>query len=235
TSAPSRCLSSLPSRSATSRTISFSSIPPGPSVPESCPPCPASTTMRPIFKPSARTIERSPIAVGAAAWITGGSGFTVLLLLADFFEDGVDGGGNAGWGLLRLSSSFGCGWGDVPETDWTTGAVVGCFVAFTRFGWRSSEARSLRVDPAPFSSSAVDVAGEGCGRDSGVVVAIVVVCSRDFCCDAPDCGAAVPACLVPNCGCSFAICEGAGGGPGLLPCTSIISRHGFGSRNAEYS
>src|SRR6267143_3983243 len=45
---------SLPTRSATSRHKSFSMRPVGPMVPVSCPPCPASMTMRPIFKPRAR-------------------------------------------------------------------------------------------------------------------------------------------------------------------------------------
>ena len=66
-SAPSRSCSSLPSRSATSSTTSFSSIPSAPIVPESCPPWPASITIRPIFSPSARTSEVSPSAVGTAA------------------------------------------------------------------------------------------------------------------------------------------------------------------------
>src|ERR1700760_2934923 len=42
-------------------------MPPGPSVPESCPPCPASTTMRPIFRPSARVRERRPSNVELAS------------------------------------------------------------------------------------------------------------------------------------------------------------------------
>ncbi len=67
-SAPSRSCSSLPSRSATSSTTSFSSMPSTPSVPESWPPCPASMTMRPIFKPSARTRLVSPSAVLSAAF-----------------------------------------------------------------------------------------------------------------------------------------------------------------------
>src|SRR5882672_1318973 len=45
---------SLPTRSATSRHKSFSIRPVGPMVPVSRPPCPASMTMRPIFKPRAR-------------------------------------------------------------------------------------------------------------------------------------------------------------------------------------
>src|SRR5579859_4744762 len=38
-------------------------------VPVSCPPCPASTTILPIFSPSARISERSPAAVGAAVCV----------------------------------------------------------------------------------------------------------------------------------------------------------------------
>src|SRR5271165_2091134 len=89
TSAPSRDSSSFPSRNATSSTRSFSSSPFGPIVPVSCPPCPASITMRPIFSPSARIKLRSPSAVGEASWIVGASiadAATVFLLLRDFLS-----------------------------------------------------------------------------------------------------------------------------------------------------
>src|SRR6266576_905496 len=45
-------------------TSSFSSRPCGPMVPVSCPPCPGSITILPIFNPRARINERSPLAVG---------------------------------------------------------------------------------------------------------------------------------------------------------------------------
>src|ERR1700761_8138090 len=35
--------------------------------------------------------------------------------------------------------------------------------------------------------------------------------------------------------CCVAIIDGAGSVPGFFPCTSMMSRQGFGNRNAEYS
>src|ERR1700723_1552785 len=55
---------SLPRRSAISRQRSFSIKPCGPIVPVSCPPCPASITIRLIFNPKARVSERFPSRVG---------------------------------------------------------------------------------------------------------------------------------------------------------------------------
>src|SRR5262249_36078544 len=56
-----------------------------PMVPVSWPPCPASTTILPIFSPSARIRERSPLCVGAAvraeAAVLAGSGVFFLRLL----------------------------------------------------------------------------------------------------------------------------------------------------------
>ncbi len=65
----------------TSRTTSFSSMPPAPSVPESCPPCPASITIRPIFSPSARMSVASPSEVGGG----GCAGSPVTCLLFELF------------------------------------------------------------------------------------------------------------------------------------------------------
>src|ERR1700730_932845 len=56
---------SLPTRRATSRHRSFSINPVGPMVPVSCPPCPASMTMRPIFRPRARDKDCWPSRVGS--------------------------------------------------------------------------------------------------------------------------------------------------------------------------
>src|SRR5271168_3597333 len=77
----------LPSRKATSRHKSFSINPVGPIVPVSCPPWPASITMRPIFNPSARVRVDCPSRVGGGALlgrIRSGFAFvlaTVLLLV----------------------------------------------------------------------------------------------------------------------------------------------------------
>ena len=57
---------SLPTRSATSSTSSFSSRPCGPCVPWSWPPWPASITMRPTLRPSARVSELPPVDVRLA-------------------------------------------------------------------------------------------------------------------------------------------------------------------------
>src|ERR1700720_4992857 len=65
----------LPRRCATSRHKSFSIRPVGPMVPVSWPPCPASITMRPIFRPSVRVKVDWPSRVGSAAlagWIKSG-------------------------------------------------------------------------------------------------------------------------------------------------------------------
>src|SRR5204862_79928 len=82
----SRCSMIFPSRSATSRHRSFSINPVGPIVPVSCPPWPASITILPIFKPSARVSVDCPSRVGCGAlagWIK--SGFALeLVALIDF-------------------------------------------------------------------------------------------------------------------------------------------------------
>src|SRR6266849_2403583 len=57
----------FPSRSATSRHRSFSINPVGPIVPVSCPPWPASITILPIFRPSARVSVDCPSRVGCGA------------------------------------------------------------------------------------------------------------------------------------------------------------------------
>src|ERR1700682_1617504 len=57
----------LPRRCATSRHKSFSINPVGPIVPVSWPPCPASITMRLIFRPSVRVNVDCPSRVGSAA------------------------------------------------------------------------------------------------------------------------------------------------------------------------
>ncbi len=68
TSAPGNfCSIIFPNRSATSRHRSFSINPVGPIVPVSCPPWPASITILPIFKPSARVSVDCPSRVGCGA------------------------------------------------------------------------------------------------------------------------------------------------------------------------
>ena len=59
----------------------------GPIVPVSCPPCPASITMRLIFKPSARVKERCPSRVGFDS--VGGVGAAVLVLPLSICEQVV--------------------------------------------------------------------------------------------------------------------------------------------------
>src|SRR6185369_17205956 len=61
-----RSSTSLPTRCATSSTSSFSTRPCGPCVPWSCPPCPASITMRPTLSPNARVSELPPVEVRLA-------------------------------------------------------------------------------------------------------------------------------------------------------------------------
>src|SRR5262249_36202382 len=74
-------------------------------VPVSCPPCPASTTILPIFSPSARINDRSPLAVGAAACAEL-EGFACAVVFL----------------LLRLDS-----WGAIA---WNVGPDVGLLLSF---------------------------------------------------------------------------------------------------------
>src|SRR5437016_14676020 len=76
----------FPNRSATSRHRSFSIKPVGPTVPVACPQWPASITILPIFKPSARVSVDCPSRVGSgalAARIRSGLA-SVPLALTDF-------------------------------------------------------------------------------------------------------------------------------------------------------
>src|SRR5579863_1198648 len=85
------CWIILPKRRATSRHKSFSIKPVGPTVPVSCPPWPASITMRPIFSPSARVrVELLPsrIGCGTDAGCTR-SGFVVEVEPCAFAETGL--------------------------------------------------------------------------------------------------------------------------------------------------
>ena len=63
TSTPRRSCTSAPTRLATSSTSSFSVIPPGPRVPSSLPPWPASMMTRLILRPKTRVMLRSPAAL----------------------------------------------------------------------------------------------------------------------------------------------------------------------------
>src|SRR6267378_695380 len=104
----------FPSLRATSRQRSFSISPVGPIVPVSCPPWPASITMRPIFSPSARVNVDCPSRVGTG--VTGGctrSGFEpepafVFLVFNTFTGEGM-GFGATGAGAVSSTGPIGSG------------------------------------------------------------------------------------------------------------------------------
>src|SRR5258707_153035 len=84
-------------------------------VPVSCPPWPASTTILPIFRPSARIRERSPAELGAAVRVVAavvadarelGSAIFFLFLLDSFGDIDSNVGPLVGWPAARPESSI---------------------------------------------------------------------------------------------------------------------------------
>ena len=145
----------FPSRSATSRHRSFSINPVGPIVPVSCPPWPASITILPIFKPSARVSVDCPSRVGCGAlagWIK--SGFALeLVALIDFDLELFAPGSELRAAAEELST--------VPEsliapplaaTSLTAPPPIAPLMALFEFSARCSEAESASV-PLPFGAA----------------------------------------------------------------------------------
>src|SRR6516165_899084 len=102
---------SLPSRSATSRQRSFSISPVGPIVPVSCPPWPASITMRPIFNPSVRVNVACPSRVGwgtVEGWMS--SGLLFDFALTGFVKEPLLGAGKGFAEAVGAAALFDAGW-----------------------------------------------------------------------------------------------------------------------------
>src|SRR3984893_16297949 len=150
---------SLPTRKATSRHKSFSIKPVGPMVPVSCPPCPASITMRPIFRPKPRDkdcwpsrgvsgMEGGPI---SSAWSCADFEGRTNVVFAEVWR-AFDGGGSellpartegngavSGYGSVCAIWSLAVGNASDLDSVFLPRFLVALFVSPSRLGWGIGE------------------------------------------------------------------------------------------------
>src|ERR1700730_15508980 len=151
---------SLPPRKATSRHKSFSIKPVGPMVPVSCPPCPASMTMRPIFRPRARDKDCWPSRVGSGMEggpISSAWSWADLMLRTDLvFEEAGRAASGGASGLLPAPVG-----GKVVDSPFVTACAI----------WSFGDGGAAGLDTGFLSALFEVVSGRGwvIGEADGVV------------------------------------------------------------------